>query len=167
VIRLSREELLAEFRRAWEATQSPADVAEAIQTAVLARLEMCDAEAAMSRIGPRSGRRVRDWSSKSDPRIDQIIAAVSAFRSVPVCEIKGHVRDAPTVQARHEAAYLLRVATGISYEVIGELLGGRGHQPILAGCRKIQARIAAEPAYGERLRALVAQGEAREMRRVA
>jgi chromosomal replication initiation ATPase DnaA len=159
--RLTREQLLAVFQNAWKATQNPADVAEAIQIAVLARVEASDAEANVTRIGPRSGRRLRDWTLDADPRIEQIIDSVSRFRGVTVEQIKGNTKEALVVRARFEAAWLIRVVTGISYESIGVALGGRGHQPILAACRKIAELVAADASYGARLRALVSVEDVR------
>ncbi len=146
---LARAQLEAVFERAWNETRSPGDVAEAIQRAVLAHVENDDDR--IIRIGPTAQRRPPKWSPDDDPRVSDIIAAVSAYRMVPICEIVSSSQKRLPARARHEAAWIIRTTLRYSYGIIGSALGRQDHSTVMGGCRKIQRLVDADPSYGHRL----------------
>jgi len=62
---------------------------------------------------------------------------VSDLLSVDPCEMIKKNRRRELSTARHALAYYLRKHTDLSFEVIGELMGGRHHATIIHGCKFI------------------------------
>ena len=65
----------------------------------------------------------------------------AAHFAVPLEDLSGSRRDAPTAHARQVAMYLLRNDSSLSLPEIGRTLGGRDHTTALHGCRKIERLI--------------------------
>lgn len=150
--RLDRSRLVAVFTARFEATRS----IEAAVDAVAVEIESHAREAGdVLRIGPRSARRPR-WTPEGDPRPAAIIAAVAAYRGVPVVEVRSSLRERLVARTRHECAWLIRVETNLSYAIIGRALGRLDHTTVLSSCRKMQELVDQDPDYGARLRSLVA-----------
>jgi chromosomal replication initiator protein len=57
-------------------------------------------------------------------------------------ELIGRSRLRELTQARHAACYVLRHRLGLSFAVIGRMLGGRDHTSVLYAIRQTEARIA-------------------------
>lgn len=150
MIGLSRVELEAVFARSWSQSKNAADVAEAIQAAVLDRLGL-----AVTPIRP-TGRGRKQWFPEPDHRIALIADAVAASRGLTADALRSGRRLRLYALARHEAVWLARVTLGSSYPDLGEAFGGRDHTTILMACRNIQGLVDADPAYGERLRGIAA-----------
>ncbi len=80
---------------------------------------------------------------------EDMLFGVALAHGLKVSHLRGQSRIARIAIARHEAMWLIREATELSFPDIGRLFGGRDHTTVLAACRKIQARVDLDPAYGE------------------
>lgn len=69
-----------------------------------------------------------------------IIWAVSAAHNVPVAKIRGNIRSAQAVAARHMAMYLIRDITEESYPTIGRFFA-RDHSTVVVACQKVEERM--------------------------
>jgi chromosomal replication initiator protein len=76
------------------------------------------------------------------PTLRVILQAVAKYCAVPQKLIKSSSRRQSVVLARSIAVYLSRELAGLSYERIGEGLGGRDHSTIMHSHRKIERQIA-------------------------
>lgn len=67
-----------------------------------------------------------------------IIEQTALVFGVTVAEIKGKCRKRRIVRPRHVVCYLAkRLIPGISYPVIGKLVGGRDHSTVMNACDKV------------------------------
>lgn len=85
----------------------------------------------------------------------EMIERVAAYRGVLASRLRGPLRTSLFVVPRHEAMWILREATELSYPAIGRLFGGRDHSTVIAACRKVEARMLVRPSYREELLSLV------------
>lgn len=69
-------------------------------------------------------------------------------------QLRGPSRVSSICLARHEAMFLIREATELSHPEIVRKLGRTDHTSSMFACRKIQARIDEDPAYGDQLRSI-------------
>lgn len=75
------------------------------------------------------------------PTMKQIISVVCRKHGVSPLELISRRRHRKLVLARHEAMWMARNQTSLSYPQIGERLGGRDHTTILHGVRMHQKRL--------------------------
>jgi len=61
----------------------------------------------------------------------RIIIAIAQKHQITIAELKGRRRQAHLVAARQEASYILTHDLGLSYPMVGRLLGGKDHTTIL------------------------------------
>jgi chromosomal replication initiator protein len=71
------------------------------------------------------------------PVVRDILAAVAKYYRIPQKVLKSSSRRQSAVSARAMAIYLARELAGLSYDRIGESLGGRDHTTIMHSYRKI------------------------------
>lgn len=83
---------------------------------------------------------------------EDMLFGIALARGVKVTDISGPSRISRIASARHEAMWLIREATDLSFPDIGRMLGGRDHSTVIAAHKKIQARVDRDPAYGEQLK---------------
>ncbi len=84
-----------------------------------------------------------------------MVLRVSVSRGVAVSKMRGPSRVASVVRARHEAMFILRHVTELSFPEIGRLFGGRDHSTAIHAYRKIAGEAEARPSYEEELMSLV------------
>ena len=82
--------------------------------------------------------------------------AVAAHFGVTRAELAGAGRDARYVTARQIAMYICVRFAGLSSTQTGALFGDRDHTTVLHSVHRAAARIAADPALGKTIDALVA-----------
>ena len=73
--------------------------------------------------------------------VEKIINEVSRTFDISVDDIKSQKRDAEIVNARQIAMYVTREVTGITYEAIGEKLGGKDHATVTHSIKKIKSML--------------------------
>jgi chromosomal replication initiator protein len=88
-----------------------------------------------------------------------MIARVAVLRGVPIADIRGPSRYSRHVKARHEAMWLIREATELSFPEIGRLFRGRDHTTVIAGVRRIRAMADNRPEYRKELLSIVSPPE--------
>jgi chromosomal replication initiation ATPase DnaA len=88
------------------------------------------------------------------PALHPVVTALARFWGVRPMAVVGPSRVADVLQARYEAAWVLR-AMGLSYPVIGSILR-RDHTSVLMAVRKMERLLATDDVRRARLRALVA-----------
>jgi chromosomal replication initiator protein len=71
------------------------------------------------------------------PVVRDILATVAKYYRIPQKVLKSSSRRRSAVSARAMAIYLARELAGLSYDRIGEALGGRDHTTIMHSYRKI------------------------------
>jgi chromosomal replication initiation ATPase DnaA len=132
------------------------DIAASLEVVVTRAFALCSPERAPHEVSAELAR-----SRFFDVTAAVVLEAVAALHGVTARHMFDYGRlVVPRYwhRARAEAAWLMRMACGMSYPAIGRELG-RGHQPMIHAVRKIQRAVDADPAYGERLLGLV-RGEA-------
>jgi hypothetical protein len=88
---------------------------------------------------------------------DTVIEAVCAFRGYSDFALRGRSKGRALAHVRFEAMYMLREFTQLSTTEIGLRFGGRDHTTVLHAVTSIEDRIARDPAYREKMKALRAQ----------
>ena len=79
---------------------------------------------------------------KRKPKWTHILADVANRTGVTVEAICGTSRSRHIVKARHEAMYLLKTQTDLSFPQIAEKIGGRDHTTVIYGFRMWSESIA-------------------------
>jgi chromosomal replication initiator protein len=77
--------------------------------------------------------------------ITDIQAAVCGFYELSIDELRSAERTARIVWPRQVAIYLARERTSASLPTIGSAFGGRRHSAVLHACKRVSARLAADP----------------------
>lgn len=75
------------------------------------------------------------------PAMNEILQAVARYYRVPQKVLKSSTRRQSAVAARAMAVYLARELAELSYERIGQSLGGRDHTTIMHNYRKVAAAL--------------------------
>ncbi len=83
-------------------------------------------------------------------RVESIIRDTAAAYSVDPRDIRGPSRITSLTRPRNELFWRLRNC-GLSFRVVGQLVGGRDHATVMTGIRRFEARLEVEPALRERL----------------
>ncbi len=76
------------------------------------------------------------------PAIRDVLQAVAKYYQLPQKVLKSSSRRQSAVAARAMAVYLARELAGLSYQRIGDALGGRDHSTIMHNYRKIADSLA-------------------------
>jgi len=95
--------------------------------------------------------------SKDRPTIARIIAATARQFGIPPAILKGGGRSRTVARARSLAMLLARRLTGLSYEAIGQAVGGRDHTTAMHAARVTSARLAIDDALAADADAIVAR----------
>ena len=74
-----------------------------------------------------------------------VVWAAAGEFDVRVADILGPSRQQPVALARQTAMLVARRLTGLSYPVLGRLLGGRDHTTVLHGVRRTQEMMSQDP----------------------
>ena len=77
--------------------------------------------------------------------VDAIMRAASKYYDIPMIVLKSVRRNRAVVRARHVAAYLAYMHTGLSFPCIGRRMGGRDHTTILHSVESIKLKLRADP----------------------
>jgi len=80
-------------------------------------------------------------------KYQQIMATIQVIairHGVRFSDVMGQSRAWSLIPARQEAMYVLREKWGLSYERVGQIIGGRDHTTVLWGHKRHKARLAAE-----------------------
>lgn len=148
----SDDAIAAAFRRDWaRAGRAPLPVA-AVAACVEQAREALTGGAIQRRAAARADRRrpVPAFAA-------EVIAAVARARHHEPAELTGNdIRriDGPA-DARHEAEWVL-AQRGLSVRQVGRAMGDRTPGAVQPGIAKVQARVDADPAYGQELLAIAA-----------
>ncbi|PIV90645.1 chromosomal replication initiator protein DnaA [Candidatus Gracilibacteria bacterium CG17_big_fil_post_rev_8_21_14_2_50_48_13] len=121
---------------------------EGILNQAVAQYELEHITPTVNSIGPilmrhNSGRKLAGFSESSRPgvrasSIEEIITAVSAFYKVSSNDILGESRKKEISLARQVVMYIAKNDLDMTFERIGELMGGRIHSTVIHSCTKIQ-----------------------------
>lgn len=84
-----------------------------------------------------------DW--QNEPRVQDIILAVSRHFKIPLRELVSDRRHLEVVRPRQIAMYLSKKLTGKSLPAIGKRIGGRDHTTVLHAVRTIEQHAAKNP----------------------
>ena len=109
---------------------------------------------------PRSNR-AKPLASKSDSmrqtvaRALPFVGRIARGKKMPT-SLLVNGSDATTARERQEALYVLRGLPGrpFSFPTIAAAFGKKDHTTVMAGCKKVEERIALDPGLGARLRNL-------------
>jgi dephospho-CoA kinase len=85
---------------------------------------------------------------------NEILSRVASARGTSVTRLRSRTDSRALNRIRHEAMWLLRESTEMSYPEIARLMGRKDHTTALHGVRKIQALVEADPVYHGELLAL-------------
>jgi chromosomal replication initiator protein len=83
--------------------------------------------------------------------VEQIQQRVAIDFGISRAELVGSTRAATPVRARQVAIFLTRELTDLSLPQIGRLYGGRDHSTVLNSVRRVEARVAEDPALAGRV----------------
>lgn len=136
------------FRREWVRAGRPPLPAEAVAACVEHAREALLGGTIKRRAAERAERRrpVPPWAA-------EVTAAVEQARCLAAGAVAGNRVDRDASDARQEAYWLLR-ERGLSLGDVGRALGGRDRAVVLRGIRRVAARVAADPGYGQELLAI-------------
>ena len=81
------------------------------------------------------------FGSANKAAIDRIIKLVSSELGIKIADIKSKSRQKSTVFARSIAGYFLRHYMGMSYAMIGKVLGNRDHSTIMHSLNRIESGL--------------------------
>jgi chromosomal replication initiator protein len=95
------------------------------------------------------------------PAMNEILQAVAKYYRVPQKVLKSCSRRQSAVAARAMAIYLARELAELSYERIGQSLGGRDHTTIMHNYRKIAAALPHDPQIREAFAELLGKLQAK------
>lgn len=109
-----------------------------------------------------SAKKSAEFSELIDQLIDQknydnILDELAKWFGVSVEQIKGSNRKRAIVDVRDLVAYILRQYVGLSYPVIGRILGGRDHTTIMHAYSKIERRLKNDDDFKEKFPHLILQ----------
>lgn len=82
---------------------------------------------------------------------EDIIKKVCSFYDIKSTLLKGPKRDASLVKARQIAMYLLKKELRLTFEEIGNLLGGRDHTTIIHGVEKVENLVISKTKLSEEI----------------
>lgn len=80
-----------------------------------------------------------------------VLEVVCKYRQVTPFDLKSPARHQEICGPRRELFWLLKNLTDMSFPSIGRGVGGRDHTTVLAGVRKVEADMAADPVYAAEL----------------
>lgn len=95
----------------------------------------------------------RDWlnlasaTSLKRPTWRDILTTVVDATGITAGELLGQCRVARIARPRQILFWLLRRHAGLSLPAIGRRIGDRDHTTVLHGCRRVEAMMAADPAF--------------------
>lgn len=95
------------------------------------------------------------FRSTRRPAMNEILQAVARHFRVPQKVLKSSTRRQSAVAARAMAIYLARELAELSYERIGQALGGRDHTTIMHNYRKVADSLAHDPQIRQSLAELL------------
>ncbi|MBR0385801.1 MAG: chromosomal replication initiator protein DnaA [Erysipelotrichaceae bacterium] len=84
---------------------------------------------------------------RAELQMKDILNAVSNYYGLTRQQIVGKTRTKNVSNARHITMYLCRKHLDLSYDKIGNELGGRDHSTVLSGCEKIDKMVRSNEAY--------------------
>ena len=90
-------------------------------------------------------------------KVDNVLRVVAEWFSVGVDDIKSLRRTRAILPARHIAAYLAHITSGLTPREVGDGLGGRDDTVILMYCRTVARRALQDEEFGQVIRALEAK----------
>lgn len=82
---------------------------------------------------------------------DEIVRHVCEFYNLKPTQIKGPKRDATLVWPRQVAMYLLKKELGLTFNEIGNILGGRDHTTIMYGVEKVGEKLTSQARLSEEI----------------
>lgn len=110
---------------------------------------------AVAELGDRAGDRATidrktaqsflQQQATSEVSFKMIVGAVSRYYRVPIKLLHSGLRKQSVVMARAVAIYLARKLTSMSYERIGQELGGRDHSTVMHNYRRVERGLAKDP----------------------
>ncbi len=105
---------------------------------------------------PLSSELIAEVIPKTSPTVEatpveQIQQRVATDFGISRAELVGSTRAATPVRARQVAIFLTRELTDLSLPQIGRLYGGRDHSTVLNSVRRVEARVAEDPALAGRV----------------
>lgn len=115
------------------------------QTEAETKKEPLSVSLLQSILGKKEGK--EEAQTKKIPA-EEILKAVADYFNLKVSQIRSKKRSRPICVPRQILMYLLRGEMGLTYETVGEVLGGRDHSTIIHGVDKISH----EMLINERLR---------------
>lgn len=116
---------------------------EGVLTATLAQIKLSNGNFALPEIKSLISNNKEVLKRPLSPGV--IIKAVCKYYKIEGSVIRGSSRRAPVVCARQTLMYLLRSEIGLSFETIGEMLGGRDHSTVIYGVGKVEKNINNSP----------------------
>jgi chromosomal replication initiator protein len=105
---------------------------------------------------------LRDYVHPEPDRLspERILSLVAERFAVTPEQLCGRRRTQGIVLPRQVAMYLMRQLTELSLVEIGQALGGRDHTTVIYACEKVAQCMQNDPAFAERVNALVSTAAA-------
>ncbi len=83
----------------------------------------------------------KNRQNKTMSRPDSIVETICSYYNIKSTQLKGTKRDARLVSARHICMFLLKEESGLTFNEIGNILGGRDHSTVMHGVDKIRNSV--------------------------
>lgn len=94
---------------------------------------------------------LKDHATCEPAQIHQITSATAKMFGLKASELRSSSRRQAIVRARGVAIFLARAATPLSFEQIGQYLGGRDHTTVLHAFRKTEEELKKDPTIRQTL----------------
>ncbi len=96
-------------------------------------------------------------------RVEDMIAAAATAFGITYRDITSDRRTRRERTARMVAMYTVRMATGLSYPMIGKAFGSRDHTTVMHSVRTIEEKIQTDPSLAALVNSLIQAAEYREL----
>jgi chromosomal replication initiator protein len=91
------------------------------------------------------------------PLAKTILKHVTSYFNVRAGDLKSSSRRQWVVRSRGVFFYLARKLTSLSYEQLGQLMGGRDHSTVMHACRRTESLIGTDPSIAQAIDSLLEQ----------
>ena len=100
---------------------------------------------------------VQQETAARKPLVETILKRVTCYFNVRVGDLKSSSRRQWVVRSRGIFFYLARKLTSLSYQQLGQTMGGRDHSTVMHACRRIESLIGTDPSIALAIDSLLEQ----------
>ncbi len=100
---------------------------------------------------------IKQETAARKPLIETLLKRVACYFNVRAGDLKSSSRRRWVVRSRGVFFYLARKLTSLSYEQLGQNMGGRDHSTVMHACRRTESLIGTDPSIALAIESLLEQ----------